>query len=276
MNEMSMAREKHDMNNSSVAIRPAEVSDAAAIAATIRSAFPDRLLDLFIYGCPGIDKYIAEQIRIRNQGCDKRYTVAVANGNIVACAEIRRIPDQLFLNYIAVLAPYRSLGLGGQLLHKALMDSRRAEEKEVVLDVLDLNTNALNWYQRLGFRMKDAVSWRECSSDCDSESPIIVADYAQAQACQHVFGFSKFAIQVGRQNYEIGRLGDNWFRLTNPAALKAPGLVAGLKTLSPRRKILLLLGQEYTENSLCETQELIRTHRLVVKWDVLQNRLKQI
>ena len=225
-------------------IRSAEVSDAGDITSIIRSAFAPQLLDLFVYGCPGIERFIAEGIRVQNLGGDADYTVATADGKVVACAEVRRMPNRLFLNYVAVRDSHRSQGLGKQLLRKALVDNNRTDAREVVLDVLETNTDVFHWYERLGFQHQDTITWRQCPLEGGSPAPLIVSGYAQAQASQREFGFSRFTIRAGEHSYEIGQLGTRWFRLTNPDALTTPGVLAGLRALSPQRRILLLSGTD--------------------------------
>ena len=75
-----------------------------------------------IYGCPGIAAFIAEQIAVQDHGGQNFYIVASDGRGVAGCAEGRRLPGRLFLNYIAVRPAYRSLGLGRRLL-RALLKS---------------------------------------------------------------------------------------------------------------------------------------------------------
>ncbi|MCD4728424.1 MAG: GNAT family N-acetyltransferase [Pirellulales bacterium] len=263
------------MSGASWTIRPAEPSDAADIVSIIREAFPARLLDLFVYGCIGIKEFIVEQIGVQNLGGDTSYTVAVTDGKVVACTEVRRLPHCLFLNYIAVIAPFRSQGLGGHLMHKALVEDNPTKVEEIALDVLEFNTNAFHWYEQLGFEHRETIAWWQAALEDGRLSPIVLTGYAQAQACHREFGFSNFTVHAGEKPYEVGRLGEHWYRLTNPEALTAPGLVAGLRRLAPHRRLLLLSKPDSMNISLPDAREVTRTHRLVVAWDVLRHRLKQ-
>lgn len=263
------------MSKTSWTIRSAEPSDAADIVSIIREAFPARMLELFVYGCSGIKEYVAEQIEVQDIGGETYYTVAVTGGKIVACTEVRRLPHCLFLNYIAVIAPFRSQGLGERLLHKALVKDKPASVKEIVLDVFEFNTDAFRWYKRFGFDHRETIAWLQVALEDTRSSPIVLAGYAQAQACHREFGFSNFTVYAGEKPYEVGRLGEHWYRLTNPEALTMPGLVAGLRRLAPHRQLLLLSKPDSTNISLLDAREITRTHRLVVAWDVLQRHLKR-
>ncbi|MBN1394328.1 MAG: GNAT family N-acetyltransferase [Pirellulales bacterium] len=260
------------MNSRSWIIRSAKPTDAVSIVSIIREAFPARLLDATVYGCPGIGKYIVEQIIAQDGGGDAHYTVAEKDGEIGACAEIRRLPDRLFLNYIAVLASYRSLGLGKRLLRRALAANDRNAEKAIALDVFDYNANVLNWYERLGFERQSVTVWREGPLNGGTASSAIISGYAQAEACQREFGFSKFRIQAGKRAYEIGRLGDHWYRLTNVEALRVPGLVARLKNLEPHRRILVLSDAAANNMSL-NLREIAKTYRLTAAGKIVHDRL---
>jgi ribosomal protein S18 acetylase RimI-like enzyme len=254
-------------------IRPAAPADAADMVTIIRGAFPARLLDLYIYGCSGITEFITEQIGVQDYGGDTYYTVAAANGKVVACAEVRRLPNCLFLNYIAVRAPFRSQGLGRHLLRSVLEANNSADVNEIALDVLECNTGARQWYERLGFRRHESIVWWQAPLGEGRPAPIFLVGYAQAQACHRRYGFSKFGVCAAAQHYEVGRLGEDWYRLTTPEALASPGLVAGLKRLAPGRRLLLLTKADSPDVSLPEAREAARSHRLVASLDVLRQRL---
>ncbi len=254
-------------------IRPAAAADASQIAAIIREAFPARLVGAFIYGCPGIAKFIAEQIGVQERGGETYYAVASDNGCVVGCAEARRQPDRLFLNYIAVRPAFRARGLGRRLL-RAVIESRDPENaKEFALDVLDINAGAWQWYQRLGLQRRESISWWQASLGDNEPASILLAGYAQAQACHREYGFSQFSVCAAGQQYDVGRLGTEWYRLTNPAALTAPGVLAGLKRLAPERRLLLLAKTSSFDAWLPEAREIGRSHRLSAPLGTLRRRL---
>ena len=120
-------------------IRPATVADAEAIVAAVRDGFDGGLLEMFIYGCDGIAAFVAEEIAVQEQGGDTHFTVALAGGEVAACAEVRRYPHCLSLNYIAVRPAFRSKGLAGRLLREAMSLAGMEGRREMTLDVLTHN-----------------------------------------------------------------------------------------------------------------------------------------
>jgi ribosomal protein S18 acetylase RimI-like enzyme len=227
-----------------VMIRPARVEDAGDIVEAIRRGFEPDVLGLMIYGCPGIARFVAEQIAARGLGADTSYTVAVAGGRVVACVELRHQPDGLFLNYLSVLPEARSSGIGRALLREAIASGRRAEHRRVGLDVLDRNDLARGWYERLGFRRESASDWWDVpAAGAIDAPPALLADYPQAQVCHQAFGFSRFTLVTPGGRHAVGRLGAVWFRLTGPEPLSDPGVLAALARLDPGRRILAIVPE---------------------------------
>ncbi|HEY4260541.1 MAG TPA: GNAT family N-acetyltransferase, partial [Schlesneria sp.] len=165
--------------------------DADLIVDAVREGFSAHLLELMIYGSHGICKFVREQIALQNVGGDVHYTIARCDGRFAGAAEFRRIPEGLFLNYIAIMPAYRDRGLGSRLLREALDQHGTSEHAAIVLDVLDHNIAARRWYDRLGFCDERLTQWWTFSlvptglGDCPS-----IEGYPQAQACQREYGFS--------------------------------------------------------------------------------------
>ncbi len=255
-------------------IRPAAPEDAAEIVAVIREGLSPPLLELCIYGCSGIAKYVAGQIGVQDRGGSAYYVAAVCAGRVEGCVEMRRLPGCLFVNYIAVRPELRGQGLGGRLLRTALGQGDSRQAGLCALDVFDFNTRALQWYQRLGFRQQQGTVWWQASLAAAEPASIVLTDYAQAQVSQREYGFSQFGLVAAGQRHEIGRLGENWYRLTSPAALKAPGVVAELRRLAPQRRLLLLSKTDYAPPPSLEARETARARRLAVPLETLRQRLR--
>ena len=226
-------------------IRSARENDAGGIVGAIRDGFDPSLLRMFIYGCDGIEWYVRAQIRLRDAGCDTVYTVACAEERIVGCVELRRFPGELFLNYISILADFRSHGLGKHLLKTAIAASRSAGQTGMSLDVLDRNVVARAWYEKLGFTPRYATGWWDVPIPPGGEElPFLLSGCPQADLCQEAFGFSQFRMTTSIGSYEIGRLGKEWFRVVRPEALADPAVATALRRLDPSRRVLALLKVE--------------------------------
>jgi GNAT superfamily N-acetyltransferase len=254
---------------------PAAADHAEPIVAAVHEAFDARLLEMFIYGCAGITKYVAQQIAVQNQGGDTHFSLAMSGDELAACAELRRSADQLFLNYITVRPSFRSQGLANRLLGKAVTFAGAENRREIILDVFVDNTIPFSWYERLGFQAKYTTSWRTFPLIPGDEAPVVLSDYAQAEACQREYGFSKFGVCAGGRLYNIGRLGTQWYRLTQTEALEAPGLAALLSRLDPRRKVLLLTTDD-TPIPGTQAQLVARSCRMAANLESVREQLARI
>ena len=223
-----------------VHIRAARPGDAGEIAALIREAFSPAFGSMFIYACPRVDRYVREQIRARAHGGDTRYTVAVAQGHVVGCSEMRRLPTELFSNYLAVAPAFRGAGLGTRLLRAAIEDARDGRTA-LSLDVHEDNRAARQWYARLGVAQRSVTRWWVLPLGGSAAHPALLADWPQACACRRAFGFSQFRCVTVDGEYRMGMLGAEWFVVKDREALLDAAARATLARIDPARRILALL-----------------------------------
>ncbi len=256
-------------------IRQARIDDADGIVAAIRDGFEPALLGLFIYGCAGIGRFVREQIAVRQAGCDTAYTVASRGDRVAGCVEMRRLRDELFLNYISVLSEFRSRDLGKSLLAAAIDDAREPVHARMSLDVLDGNARARRWYESLGFRCGRSTGWWDIPlPDSGGGPPCAVVGFPQSQASHREFGFSMFRIVTEAGDHAIGRLGDRWFRIAGPGALADPAVPPALLRLDPSRRILALLPEDADVPSPPPRgRRLAVTRRMSADLDGLRDRL---
>ncbi|MCE5268413.1 MAG: GNAT family N-acetyltransferase [Planctomycetaceae bacterium] len=257
-----------------IAFRTAVAADAPQIVALIRDAFPAPLVTAMTYGCPGVADFVAEQIAVQDLGGETFYVVAADEQGLVGCAEGRRLPRRLFLSYIAVSSTIRGQGIGRRLL-LALIEAAGIEADELALDVFDFNTAARRWYDRLGFESRESGSWCEASLDGGRPRPVRLIGYAQAEACHRLYGFSQFTLCTPEGQYDIGRLEARWYRLSDPAAIEAPGVLATLKRLAPERRLLLIGNASKAASSLSDAREFARSHRMAAPLNNLRKRLTE-
>jgi hypothetical protein len=91
---------------------------------------------------------------------------------------------------------------------------------QISLDVFDDNLRALKWYGRLGFQVRQTSEFIEVMPPVIApEGVACISDLPQTDSCHERFGFSKFFVTTTRRRYSVGRIGDTWFRLDDPAAL---------------------------------------------------------
>lgn len=225
--------------------------DAPLIVDAVREGFSAELLEMTIYGSHGICKFVSEQIALQNDGGDTHYTIARCAGRFAGAAEIRRIPEGLFLNYIAIMPEFRDRGFGTLLLHEALGQHDSSESAAIVLDVLDHNIAARRWYERLGFREERLTQWWVAPIvPTGHRVSVSIEGYPQAQACQREYGFSRLRLIANGTPYEIGRLGEKWYRISDPKIVNEPGLIDHLFRLDARRQLLILAPDNWTAAGL--------------------------
>ncbi len=261
--------------NSGIVLRPARPEDAYDIVEAVRSGLDADLLGCMIYGCPGIAGFVSHQIEAGDLGGDTVYAVATRDDRVIGCAEMRVLCDAVFLNYISLRPEARCLGLGKVLLLQALRKARRWGQNLVLLDVFEHNNLARGWYERMGFEPIGASGWWEVSlAVAPGAAVTVLVNYPQAQVTHEEFGFSLFELLSPSGRYCIGRLGQKWFRLTEPGALTDAAVAATLARIGPGRRVLAVL----TDGALPEALRgaalpLARSVRMALGCDVLEQQL---
>jgi ribosomal protein S18 acetylase RimI-like enzyme len=258
-------------------IRPARPADAAGIVAVIRNGLAVSLLNMLIYGCPGIIRFVKEQLTLANGLANAYYIVAVAADRVVACVELRRLPDMLHLNYISVASTHRARGIATHLLHAALNEGKFARYTHMSLDVLEDNAVARGWYDRLGFELAHTTEWWSipCTPHpAPHEDEIVwISGYPQAQACQRRFGFSQLVLNTPRGEYTVGRIGMNWFRVTQAEAIVDPTIWATLCRLDPQRRVLAVQRSGGLPPAVPTASLVARLNGMSISLDKLRARL---
>ena len=86
---------------------------------------------------------------IRELGQDERFLVAKIDGKIVGSSYLEREPDHNRLQSLYILPEYQGRGIGTKFWHEAqdFFDF----SKDTVLDVVEYNSKAIEFYKRLGF-----------------------------------------------------------------------------------------------------------------------------
>lgn len=224
-----------------VQIEVAKPADAAEIAKLLSSGFRQQVVELLIYGCKGAAEHIRVQLAYGAPHNESAYFVARAPGGIAGAVELRRHPNGLFLNYIGVRDEFRGQRVGTALLSGAMQMSG-IHSGQIALDVLDDNIRALQWYERLGFTRRASSEFLELAPPpATDDPPAYVSGLPQAEVCQEQFGFSRFNLISRNGSFSVGRIGNSWFRLTDPAVARDPAIFKALHLLDPRRRIFAVL-----------------------------------
>ncbi|BCR05789.1 hypothetical protein DESUT3_28580 [Desulfuromonas versatilis] len=231
--------------NLEVEVRFAQVRDVGAVCSLALRSFGAELTDRLIYGSGGFPFYMREQLEVPGGFSDTRYLVAASGGEMAGFAEILCRPPQLFLNYICADKQKNIKGLGSLLLYRSLQTLGAGNCRSLLLDVFDSNVKAVSWYRALGFEETGRHTWWAISlPECPPDVSGYLCQLPQAMACQRRFGFSRFQVRTAGQVYEVGMLGDRWFRITSPEILEDGDALGLLRRLDPGRRLLAILPEK--------------------------------
>ena len=135
-----------------VVIRPAQATDADAIAEIHNQGILDRVatLDTSLRTPASTREWLAER------GPRHPVIVAEADGRIVAWASLNRFNPRTAYDYVADFSVYverawRGKGIGGQLLTRLMELARQAGYHKMVLSALARNVAGAALYTKAGF-----------------------------------------------------------------------------------------------------------------------------
>lgn len=231
--------------------------EAAAIARVFRESIPPRVAPLTIYGCPGIERFLGDQLASDSSHKDTTYLVARGEGEVLGACELRRAPARVHLNYIAVVPGMQAHGAGARLLAAAL-DALPATDPETLLtlEVFADNDRARRWYERLGLRETGKVGWWTAPLPPGKPGRAIVRGLPQADVLHARYGFSEVTVQTSRGSYAVGRLGEKLYRTLSSELLGDAAALACLSEMDFQRRTLLILSGQ---TAPCQSAESVAT-----------------
>lgn len=225
-------------------VRPAELFDVSQMATILRAGFPPTLVDRTILGCDGFHCYLADTIAIGPRG-GTQYVLVADAAAVVGVAEFRWSFDGILLNHIYVSPDRQGQGLGRMLLAEGIARTiactgRAAGECGICLDVFADNFPARRWYDSIGFATVGELVWKDIPLQPSDRTgrPWYVSNWAQAECAHAAYGFSEFELRTEIGRHRIGRLGAQWFRVTDTAILTDATALAALAELDPARRLL--------------------------------------
>ncbi len=260
-------------------VRPAEVAEAPAIVAILRSDLPRKLLPYTLFACPGVEQYVRDTIGRQGAALGGWYVHESHRSCPAGVAEVRPLREGLFLNHVYVRRSQRRRGIGRRLMLHGFQHARGPNQPCVELDVLADNAVARKIYRDLGFRRVYEQSWIEmplCDRAGTSEPPWHPEGLDEANRTHRDYGFSEFRLHVGPQTYRIGRLGDRLFRTTEAALLDDGPALRALRSLDPGRRLLCIDRTDRTNGRVgAGAVEKARTFRMSASLDDVLRRLSR-
>lgn len=235
---------------SMLSLKPLQVKDIPLACRMLQSYLPDELFRQTIYACDGYPMYLQASCTwgSRSPTC----LIGAYDGEVLAgYAEWRRSSQMYFLNNLVVAEAYRGKGIGGRLMASGEEMAKSEGIGKLGLDVFSWNEEVHQWYQRLGFVEDSRTSWFEghlSANVCDK--PFFIEDYPMAEAHHQRYGFSAFKIRWRNRLFQVGRIGDSYFRLSLEIGeweLRYT-LAEILCEIDPGRRLILLTSESHRED----------------------------
>ncbi|MGG3468167.1 GNAT family N-acetyltransferase [Neobacillus pocheonensis] len=237
-----------------IRIEPLGMNNAHLIPILIESGMNKDIYSLTIFSAKGYGEYIKNLLTIPEENRRVKMYGAFVDDHMAGYTEWRIFENNLFLNNIYVFPEYQGMGIGKSLLVThgyKLLD--KYGKSMMSLDVFENNSEAVNWYEKIGFVKKDSTYWYvkeqlPLTSGIDTYESYI-ENYPNAEAEQKAYDFSMFTCTTRKGVYQIGRIKNQFYRLTNPKFLQDLDLLQFLYQIDPKRKLLLLTNEVFTDDN---------------------------
>ena len=236
-----------------IRIEPLQIKDAHLIPKLIGSGMKKDIFPLTIFSSNGYEVYIKNLLTLPEKNRRVKLYGAFVDDRLAGYTEWRVFEEGLFLNNIYVFPEYQRFGIGKSLLVKhgnRLLDEYG--KHKMSLDVFDHNEEAISWYEKIGFVRNDSTYWyigeqpalarSNCTYDC------YIENYPNAKAEHEAYEFSMFTCSTKNGVYQIGKLNNQFYRLTDSNALYDHDLLNCLLQLDSKRKLLLLTGEVFSSH----------------------------
>ncbi len=198
-------------------LREAAVEDAEAIYQIKVQAFGMTSLHYTIYQAPESILYLQKLIA-GGSAQGHYFTVIQAGRKVFGYYHAVKQDSTFFLNYIAVASDARGLSLGNALFGHFEAAGRQAGCQALTLEVFESNRVGMNWYLAreyrpiaAGFHLQIAVDLLD--SDCALPLRFAQTDWAEAQAKEREYGFSRLECACGSGTVMLGIIGQRLLKL---------------------------------------------------------------
>lgn len=225
-----------------ILMRPAQRPDADAIVQVFLEAMPEVVTSLNVLGTAKSAAFVRDSIAAAGKDGEAGYWVAVEKERgVVAFVQMRRSFGTAILNHIHVVPDRQARGIGTSLLRFVLGG---IEAEELALDVFDESAVALSLYRRLGFAPLQRYHWHILELPAAADHGFLVRNLPQADVTHAAFDLSSLQVETRSGTYEVGRLGDRWFRITSAQALADDDLLPALAALDGTRAVFAIVSAD--------------------------------
>ncbi|MED1468855.1 GNAT family N-acetyltransferase [Bacillus salipaludis] len=219
----------------------------------IESGMNKDIFQLTIFSSIGYERYLKNLLKIPEAFRGVKLYGAFIDDKLAGYTEWRTTENHLFLNNIYVFPEYQGMGIGKSLLVKhGLQLLEENGKSNILLDVFDNNAEAISWYEKIGFIKKVATNWyvREQTllKNDTFANECVIENYPNADVEHKAYGFSMLTCSTRQGVYQIGRLKNHFYRLTNIKSLNDHDLLHCLYMLDPRRKLLIMSRESFSNS----------------------------
>lgn len=222
----------------------AKPGEAKAIVELTQKEFPPEQIRLFWYGCSGSWRYIEDLIRLQTFGGESVFLVARGESGLLGFIEVRRFFDSICLNNGAISEAAAGMGVYRKLFTESILLGEKEGYTKAFHDVFHGNTLS-EFHKRLGYEVTESFKWVTAALPSGEPSGIVtISGIPQANTVHEKYGFSQFLLTTQMRSYQVGRLGDDWFRTTDSELLSDKDALFALNRLDASRSILCICSEE--------------------------------
>lgn len=220
-------------------IRTLHPDEMQAVVALHRAVFPAPQWMRSIYAADRVWRYLSNLAVLPDWQKDHVLLGAWVNQSLIGYAHFRALTESWHLNQIAVDKCFQGKGIGSQLFAHWISESNPRGYQKLTLDVPYANEDVWQWYARHGFHITEHT-WVYENALPQPKSidlhKVAVKEWLTAEAWQSLYGFSEFDIEIDEENWHVGRLGEDYFRMIKypPEILKQV-----LVKIDARRRLLI-------------------------------------
>ncbi|MGZ9583857.1 GNAT family N-acetyltransferase [Paenibacillus marinisediminis] len=202
----------------------------------------------FITSCIGYERYVRNLLEEKQEHRNTWFIGIMNEGLLAGYAEWRLIDDILHLNQLLIHPIYRGKGIGKILMLWGTSYAKERHLPGLSLDVFVSNARALSWYERLGFVPREKTAWYVQadvrSVESGAEPVYSLINHDQSEQMHNNYHFSSLCMTTPSGTYRIGRIGTDYYRISEIDALYDDDLIAGLRQLDPRRAIVVMIPED--------------------------------
>ncbi|WP_353085160.1 GNAT family N-acetyltransferase [Flavobacterium sp.] len=187
-------------------IRFATKKDISSIVFLVRTAFEKKYLIPSVYRGKGIDEFILGELE--NNFSKFKYFLICEKDKVIGCAEFKFYSSDLkvFFSLLSIRNEYKSKGIGRILFEHCMRYFLNEGFKSIELDVYKTNFNALNWYERFGYKKVDSQSFYKLKLEAITQrkNDIYIQNYPQYKILHKKLGFSFLEVVIKDKSFKFG------------------------------------------------------------------------